>query len=153
MKLRCTPPDGWGSYDLRSLKWSPTADNLCAKGGRQATPPVTIRVSLNLLNFQGELKPIIKDTFEFRTTRNGIKVVTKDTANYSALMRYFVASKIPYYTFHPKSLKSAKAVIRHLPGDTPIKDISDELLALGFTVINVRQMTATRPKAEGGLQT
>jgi hypothetical protein len=74
-------------------------------------------------------------------------------ADYSALMRYPDASKIPYYTFHPKSLKRVKAVICHLPGDTPAKDISDEVLALGFNVINVRQMVVTRPKAEDGLQT
>jgi hypothetical protein len=53
------------------------------------------------MKFQGELKPLIKGTFEFRTTRNGIKVVTKDMADYSALMRYLDASIIPYYTFHP----------------------------------------------------
>jgi len=44
-----------------------------------------------------------------------------------------------------------KAVIRHLPGDTPAKDISDELLTLGFTAISARHMTATRPKSEGDL--
>jgi hypothetical protein len=72
-------------------------------------PPVIITVSLNL---------------------NGIKVVTKDTADYSALTRCLESSKIAYYTFHLQSLKLAKTVIRHLPGDTPAKDISDELLPL-----------------------
>jgi hypothetical protein len=68
-------------------------------------------------------------------------------------MRHLDASTTSYYTFHPKSVKPVKAFIRHLPGDTPAKDISDELLALGFSVISVRQITVTRPKAEGGPQT
>jgi hypothetical protein len=50
-------------------------------------------------------------------------------------------------------VKPVKVVIRHLPGDTPAKDITDELLTLEFSVISVRQMTVTRQKAEGGLQT
>jgi hypothetical protein len=37
-----------------------------------------------------------------------------------------------------------KAVILHLPSDTPVEDISNSLEDLGFNVINVRQMTATR---------
>jgi hypothetical protein len=82
-------------------------------------PPVIITVSLNLLKFQGELKTMIKGTFELRTTRNRMQVVTKDMADYLALMRYLDASKIPYYTFHPKSVKSVKAVIHHLPGAHP----------------------------------
>jgi len=69
------------------------------------TPPVIITTSINLLKFQRELKSLMKGTFEFRTTRDGIMTVTKDMADYSALMRHIDASKIPYYTFHPKSLK------------------------------------------------
>jgi hypothetical protein len=53
--------------------------------------PVISTMSLNLLKFQGELKPIIKGAFKFRTTRNGIKVVTTDMANYLALMRHNTA--------------------------------------------------------------
>jgi len=74
-------------------------------------------------------------------------------ADYSALMRSVDASETPYYTFQPKLSKPMKAVVRHLSGDTPAKDISDELLALGFIVISMRQMTVSRPKAEDGLQT
>jgi hypothetical protein len=41
-----------------------------------------------------------------------------------ALIRYLDAIEISYYTFHPQSLKPVKAVILHLSGDTPTKDIS-----------------------------
>jgi len=95
----------------------------------------------------------VRDTFEFRTTRNGPKVVTKDMVDYSALMRHLNASKIPYYTFHPKSLNLVKAVIRQLPRDTPTEDIFNELVVLGYSVISIRQMTATQPQTKGSLQT
>jgi hypothetical protein len=54
--------------------------------------------------------------------------------------------KLPYYTYHPRSQKHVKAVIRQLPGDTPAEDISNERMALGFSVVTVRQMTASRPQ-------
>jgi hypothetical protein len=37
-----------------------------------------------------------------------------------------------------------KAVIRHLPQNTPVKDISDGLVSLGFEVISVKQIKITR---------
>jgi hypothetical protein len=46
-----------------------------------------------------------------------------------------------------------KAVIRHLPHNTPAEDISDGLLSLGFDVISVKQMTATRRSPSDGSTT
>jgi hypothetical protein len=37
-----------------------------------------------------------------------------------------------------------KAVIRHMPHNTPAENISDRLVSLGFDVISVKQMAATR---------
>jgi hypothetical protein len=54
----------------------------------------------------------MKNTFEFRTTRNGIKVVRKYMDDYLALMCHPDASETPSYMYHQKSLKPAKAVIR-----------------------------------------
>jgi hypothetical protein len=48
------------------------------------------------------------------------------------------------HTLCPKSENPMKAVIRHLPHSTPAEDISDGPVSLGFDVINVKQMTATR---------
>ena len=54
--------------------------------------------------------------------------------------------------FHPKAEKPIKAVIRYLPGETPAEDIVNELLALGYKVDNVRQMTTTRQQAQGAVR-
>jgi len=80
-----------------------------------------------------------------RTTLNGMKMVTKDTADYWAIMRHFDARRIPFYTSHSNSLKLARTIIQQLPGDTPVKDSANESVALGYSVISAPQMTATRP--------
>jgi hypothetical protein len=43
-----------------------------------------------------------------------------------------------------KSRNPIKAVILHLPHNTPANDICDRLVSLGFDVISVKQMTTTR---------
>ena len=70
-------------------------------------------------------------------------------ADYLILKKHFDQNQTHYYTFHPKAEKPIKAVIRHLPGETPAEDIANELLALGYKVHNVRQMTSTRQQAGG----
>jgi hypothetical protein len=70
--------------------------------------------------------------------------MTKEMADYSAIKHHLEQNSLHFYTFHPKSEKPIKTVIRHLPGHTPAEHISNELVALKFSVISVRQMTASR---------
>jgi hypothetical protein len=98
--------------------------------GTERPPPIILITSVNLLKFRAEIKAIMKGSFEFRTSRNVISVVTREMTDYSAIMRHSDAQNLPYYTFHPKSTKPMKAVIRHLPGNTPAEDISNEWVAL-----------------------
>jgi hypothetical protein len=71
----------------------------------------------------GRPPPIaVKDIFEFRSTRNGTKVVTKEMANFSAIQSHFKNHNFPYFTFYPKSQKTIKVVIRHLPLNIPEED-------------------------------
>jgi hypothetical protein len=127
------------------------ADDASENQEQQATPsvigrppPIVLTSEVNLIALQRQLKPLSKGNFEFRTTRNGTKVVTKEMADYSAIRAHFESRNLPHYTFYPKSLKPIKAVIRHLPSSTPAEDISDGLTELGYDVISVRQMTSTR---------
>jgi hypothetical protein len=69
-------PSGWMRM-IRSVQAKMESNRSRPQCERRQAGPV----SLHLLEFQGELKPIIKGTFKFRTTRNGIKVVTKDMAD------------------------------------------------------------------------
>jgi hypothetical protein len=58
-----------------------------------------------------------------------------------------------YYTFHSKSEKPVKAVIRPLPNDLPPEDISNGLQNLGFSVLSVKHMTASQLSPKGGTYT
>jgi hypothetical protein len=116
-------------------------------------PPIVLTSAVNLIHLQKELKGIVKGSFEFRSTRNGTRVVTREMADYSAIKDHFDSKAFHYFTFHPKSEKPIKAVIRHLPMDTPAEDLSKGLQDLGFSVLSVKQMTASRPSPEGGSRT
>jgi hypothetical protein len=107
----------------------PTQQRKTADKGKERPPSIVLTTTVNLLKFQVEVKTFTTGSFELRNTRNGIRVVIKEIADYAAIMRHRDGRKIPYYTFHSKSLKTVKAVIRHLPEDTPAEDISSELTA------------------------
>jgi hypothetical protein len=51
------------------------------------------------MQLQMQLKGFIKGNFEFRSTWNGTRVVTKDMVNFSVKKFYFDAHKLSYFTF------------------------------------------------------
>jgi hypothetical protein len=112
-------------------------------------PPIVMTSATNLINLQNSLKGVVKGNYEFRSTRNGTRVVTREMADYCAIRAYFDTQKLNYFTFYAKSEKPIKAVIRHLPIDTPAEDISNGLVELGFDILSVKQMTTTRPSESG----
>jgi hypothetical protein len=116
-------------------------------------PPIVLTSAADLILLQKHLKGLVTGSFEFRSTRNGTRVITKEMADYSAIRSYFDSNHLHYFTFHPKSEKPIKAVIRQLPGDTPAEDISNGLQDLGFSILSVKQMTANCPSPEGGSHT
>jgi hypothetical protein len=69
-------------------------------------------------------------------------------ADFQTVKSHFENKHLSYYTFYPKSEKPIKTAIRHLPHNTPAKDISDRLVSLGFDVVSVKQMTTRRSPPE-----
>jgi hypothetical protein len=59
---------------------------------------------------------------------------------FEAFKSYFSTHNLSFY-FFPKSLKPVKAVLRHLPSNTPAEAISEGLINLRFDVVSVKQMT------------
>jgi hypothetical protein len=117
------------------------------KSGRP--PPIVLTSTTNLMQLQRKVKDIVTGNFEFRNIRNGTRIVTKDMADFSSIKKLLENNNLSYFTFYPKSEKPIKAVIRHLPENTPAEDISDGLVSLGFDVISVKQMTTSRRTPEG----
>jgi hypothetical protein len=110
---------------------------------RSRPPPIVLTSETNLIQLQKQIKGMVKGSFEFHSTRNGTRVVTREMTDFSAIRSHLESKSLHYYTFHPKSQKPIKAVIQHLPLNTTAEDISDGLVTLGFDVISVKQMFKT----------
>jgi hypothetical protein len=106
-------------------------------------PPIVLTSAVSLILLQKQLKSVVSENFEFRRTRNGTRVITRSMADFQSVKSHFDSQNLSCYPF-PKSEKPIKAVIHHLPHNTPAEDISEGLLSLGSDVITVKQMTATR---------
>jgi hypothetical protein len=64
--------------------------------------------------------------------------------DYSAMKSCPEKNNLQNFTISPNSKEPIKAVIRHLPPDTPAEYISNNPEDLGFYVINARQLTTNR---------
>jgi hypothetical protein len=99
-------------------------------------PPIVLTSTVNLIHLQKHLSGVVSDNFVFHSTRNGTRVVTKSLADFHSVESFFDTQHLTYFTFSPKSDKPIKAVIRHLPLNTPAEDIFNGLVDLGFDVIS-----------------
>jgi hypothetical protein len=121
--------------DSSSTEATTQEEAVLEKTGR--LPPIVITAATNLMQLQIVIRNVVKNNFEFCNTRNGPRVITKTLVDLET-------HNLPYITFYPKSLKSIKAVKRHLPINTPAEHIAHGLMGLGFDIISVKQMTSTR---------
>jgi hypothetical protein len=119
-----------------------------SKSGRP--PPIVLTTATNLMQLQKRNWAIFTGNFEFCNIRSGTRIVTKEMADFSAFRKHLENNYLSYFTFLPKSEKPIKAVVRHLPSDTPAQDISDGLVDLVFDIISVRQMSAGRRSTSEG---
>jgi hypothetical protein len=116
-------------------------DTTAGKPGRP--PPIILTTPINLIQLQKQLKDVVAETFEFCNTRNGTRVLTKSLVDFQSIKSYFNQHQLSYFSFFPKSEKPIKAVIRHLPINTPEENTSDGPVNLSFDIISVKQMTTT----------
>jgi hypothetical protein len=98
-------------------------------------PPVVLTSQVNLIQLQRQLKGLLKGSFEFCSTRNGTRVVTKEMADFSTVRCDFESKILPYFIVYPKSQKPIKAEIRHLPFTAPTEDISVGFWTLSLTLL------------------
>jgi hypothetical protein len=77
----------------------------------------------NFIRLQSDLKDHVKGEYQFRITRYVTRIITNEMADYSAIKSYLEKYNLHYFTFSPYSEKPMKAVILHLPPDTPAEDI------------------------------
>jgi hypothetical protein len=124
--------------DTESAGSEAPSSEATAPGKTGRPPPIILTSTVNLIQLQKQLKGVVSEDFEFRSTRNGTRVITRGIADFLSVKSYFENHKLSYFSFFPKSGKPIKAVIRHLPQNTSAEDISNCLMILGFDVINVK---------------
>jgi hypothetical protein len=60
------------------------------KSGKAGRPPPIILTSVvNLIQLQKQLKGVVSEDSEFRSTRNGTRVVTRGMADFQSIKSYF----------------------------------------------------------------
>jgi hypothetical protein len=125
------------------------AEDAAAPRKSARPPPIVLTSAVNLIQLQKQLKGVARQSFEFHNTRSRTRVVTKDMVDYQAIKSHFEQNSLTYFTFFPKSDKPVKAVLRHLPSNTPAQDISDGLVYLGSDDVSVRQISSARRSPDG----
>jgi hypothetical protein len=69
-------------------------------------PPIVITFTTKLIRLQSKVKDHVKGEYKFRNTRYGTRIITKETADYSATQSHLEKNNVHYFTFSeiPKSL-------------------------------------------------
>jgi hypothetical protein len=117
--MDCTEAEGGDNQDEQQTS-----------GSADRPPPIVLTTATNLLQLQKDIRVFVKGNFNLRSTRNGTRVVTRETADYSAIGAHFDGRNMSYYTFHPKSDKPINVIIIHLPIDTSAEVICNALMEL-----------------------
>jgi hypothetical protein len=65
--------------------------------------PIVLTSQVNPIQLQSQLNGLMKGNSEFRNTRNGTGVVTKEMADFPAIRSHFESNNLPYSAFYPKS--------------------------------------------------
>jgi hypothetical protein len=58
--------------------------------------PIVLTLTTNLVQLQKQLKNVVKDDFEFLSTRNGTRVVTKGMDDFEAIKAHFSTNTFPF---------------------------------------------------------
>jgi hypothetical protein len=67
--------------DTSGTEVMPHEEAVPGKTGRP--PPIVLTSATNLIHLQKQMKRVLKDNFEFRSTRNGTRIITKTMADFS----------------------------------------------------------------------
>jgi hypothetical protein len=132
---------------------SPTSETQQTSSSKAGRPLIILTSAINLIQLQRHIRDMVQGEFEFRNTRSGTRIITKEMEDFSTIRKYLEGKNFPISlsSTNPKNL--SRQWIRHLPLNTPAQDISDGLTDLGFDIISVKQMTSTRRSpSEGSLR-
>jgi hypothetical protein len=135
--------------DTNALAQSPEQQRKQFQEKKADRPPIVLPTTTYTFQLQKQLQGVAKQLFEFSSTKHGARVITKVMVDYQSVKSNFETNNLSYYIFYLKSQKPIKAVISHLPQNTPVEDIAEGLVDLGSDVISVKQMSVARRSPKG----
>jgi hypothetical protein len=77
----------------------PTPPEATAQEKTGRLPPIVLTSAVNFIQLQKQFKGVVKENFEFRSSRNGTRVVTKDMMDYQAVKHFLNTQSLSYFTF------------------------------------------------------
>jgi hypothetical protein len=80
-----------------------------SKTGRP--PPINLTSTTNLFRLQKQQQNVVKEIFEFRSTKNETRVITRGMADFQSVKSHFDANNLSHYSFYPISENPMKAVM------------------------------------------
>jgi hypothetical protein len=83
-----------------------TANEEAFPGKTGRPPTIFLTSTTNLINLQKQLKNVVKENFELRSTRNGTRVITTAMADFKTIKSHFTSITCPitHSTPNPKNL-------------------------------------------------
>lgn len=107
-------------------------------------PPIMVQGLLDFVALRKDfLKLLGAENFLFKSSTNDLKILTKNSDSYRAVIKYLNANKAEYHTYQQRENKAFRVVIRNIHPSTPLNEIGIAIQEIGFTV---RQVANVRHK-------
>lgn len=107
-------------------------------------PPIMVQGVLDFVALRNDfLKLLDAENVLFKSSTNDLKILTKNSDSYRAVIKYLNANKAEYHTYQQRENKAFRVVIRNIHPSTPLNEIGIAIQEIGFTV---RQVANVRHK-------
>uniref|UniRef100_A0A2S2PDP8 Nucleic-acid-binding protein n=1 Tax=Schizaphis graminum TaxID=13262 RepID=A0A2S2PDP8_SCHGA len=107
-------------------------------------PPITVQGVLDFVALRNDfIKLLGADNFLFKSSSNDLKILTKNSDSYRAVIKYLNEKKAEYHTYQQRENKAFRVVVRNIHPSTPLNEIGIAIQEIGYTV---RQVANVRHK-------
>jgi hypothetical protein len=91
--------------DMDSANTEATPREAAAPAKPGQPPPIVLTSAVKIILIQKQLKAVVSENFEFRSTRNGTRVIKKSMADFQSVKFHTDSQNLSYYSFftNPKS--------------------------------------------------
>jgi len=108
-------------------------------------PPIFVCNVGNFIELRNNLINLVgSDNFYFKSSANNLKISSKNSDSYRAVITYLKSGNAEYHTYQARDNKAFRIVIRNLHPTTSTTEIGADIESLGY---NVRQVSNVLDKS------